>query len=237
MNIKNIIEAAIFASGSGLSLDELQNLFELEERPSKAQLSDQLLLLQQDYQDRGIELVNYKSLWRFQTVSSTSDYVARLWQEKPQKYSRALLETLSIIAFKQPVTRAEIEQVRGVAVSSSIMNTLIERDWIKSAGQKEVPGRPSMYSTTENFLAYFNLNALTDLPSSDSLLEKYQPSQASAQNKDKTFEQLLMNLQQQEQQQDQTFESIDTDLQAGLDALKGLNESALDLLKGDGESE
>jgi segregation and condensation protein B len=162
--LKNIVEALVMASDKPLSLEKLHALFELHEQPSKSQIKDAIAQLQMDYAGRGVQLVQVASGYRFQSVSDVSRYVARLWEERPQRYSRALLETLALIAYRQPITRGEIEEVRGVAVSSHIIKTLLERQWIKVVGHREVPGRPAIYATTRQFLDYFNLRSLEQLP-------------------------------------------------------------------------
>lgn len=164
VQLKNIVEALVMASDKPLSLEKLHALFELHEQPTKNQLKDAIAQLQMDYAGRGVQLVSVASGYRFQSVAEVSRYVARLWEERPQRYSRALLETLSLIAYRQPITRGEIEEVRGVAVSSHIVKTLLERQWIKVVGHREVPGRPAIYATTRHFLDYFNLASLEQLP-------------------------------------------------------------------------
>lgn len=163
-NIVKLIEAAIFASDQPLSLENIkQDLFD-DKNVSKSQIEKALMTLNDLYSDRGIELKRLASGYRFQVVESLGPYLGKMWQEKPAKYSRALLETLALIAYKQPITRGEIEDVRGVSVSTNIMRTLIERGWVQSVGHKEVPGRPSLYGTTSSFLDYFSLKSLSDLP-------------------------------------------------------------------------
>jgi segregation and condensation protein B len=169
--LENIIEASLFAANEPLSVSEIQDLFLLEDRPDKRRVKDALINLQGEYTDRPIELIEIASGFRFQVKTAYSSWVARLWEEKPVKYSRALLETLAIVAYQQPATRGEIEEIRGVAVSTSIMRTLQEREWIRAIGHKEVPGRPALYATTKEFLDYFNLQTLADLPPLSSLLD------------------------------------------------------------------
>ncbi|KZX77554.1 SMC-Scp complex subunit ScpB [Oleiphilus sp. HI0009] len=152
------------ASDKPMSVDKLHAMFELHEQPQKSDIRLVLEELQNDYLSRGIQLSKVASGYRFQTAKDLSMWVGRLWEERPQKYSRALLETLSLIAYRQPITRGEIEDVRGVAVSSHIMKTLLERQWIKVVGHREVPGRPAIYATTKLFLDYFNLSGLEQLP-------------------------------------------------------------------------
>lgn len=159
-----IIEGAILAAGKPLSVTQLGALFEEYERPDKSAIVEALTEVTQRCEDRGFELVEVASGFRFQVRQSLSTWVARLWQERPQKYSRALLETLSLIAYRQPITRGEIEEIRGVAVSSNIIKTMHEREWIRVVGHRDVPGRPAMYATTRQFLDYFNLKSLDQLP-------------------------------------------------------------------------
>ncbi len=164
--IKNIVEAALMAADSALNIDRLLQLFELDdEKPSRDQIKNVLKTLQEECEGRGVELKRVASGYRYQTLAEVQPWVARLWQEKPPRYTRALLETLSLIVYRQPITRGEIEEVRGVSVSSSIIKTLLEREWIKVVGHKEVPGRPALYGSTKQFLDYFNLNTLNELPS------------------------------------------------------------------------
>ena len=171
MDIKNIIEASLFAANEPLSIAEIQDLFLLEDRPDKHRVREAMVQLTREYIERPIELVETASGYRFQVKSSYSPWVARLWEEKPVKYSRALLETLAIIAYQQPATRGEIEEIRGVSVSTNIIRTLQEREWVRVIGHKEVPGRPALYATTKEFLDYFNLQTLADLPPLASLLD------------------------------------------------------------------
>ncbi len=154
------------ASGRPLNLDDLLALFgpEEESRPVRDDLKQVLANIESDCTDRGFELKLVANGYRFQVRQELSHWIGRLWEEKPQKYSRALLETLAIITYRQPVTRAEIEEVRGVSVSSSIVKTLLEREWIRVVGHRDVPGRPAILATTRKFLDYFNLRRLEDLP-------------------------------------------------------------------------
>jgi len=163
--LKNILEAGLLVAGRTLSIAQLEALFQQdEEKPERKQIREALDSLKADYEGRGIELVEVASGFRLQSHSSVSDWVANLFQEKAPRYSRALLETLVLIAYRQPITRAEIEDVRGVAVSSNIIKTLQERKWVKVLGHKEVPGRPALLGTSKEFLDYFNLKKLDDLP-------------------------------------------------------------------------
>ncbi len=163
--LKKVIEAILLAAGRPLSLDQLLSMFEEQERPERQQVREAVAALQEDYADRGIDLVEVGSGYRIQVRASMQPWVSRLWEEKPARYSRALLETLALIAYRQPITRGEIEEVRGVSVSSNIIKTLQEREWIHVVGHREVPGRPAMYGTTRHFLDYFSLKSLDELPS------------------------------------------------------------------------
>jgi segregation and condensation protein B len=160
-----IIEGAILAAGQPITLARMLDLFDAEVAPSKDEILAALTSIQQSCEGRGFELKEVASGWRFQVRDDLAPWVNRLWEEKPQKYSRALLETLALIAYRQPITRGDIEEIRGVAVSSHIMKTLLERDWVKVIGHRDVPGRPSLYATTRQFLDYFNLKSLEELPS------------------------------------------------------------------------
>ncbi|MEQ1636484.1 MAG: SMC-Scp complex subunit ScpB [Methylococcales bacterium] len=164
MNIKHIVEAVLFASDKPLSLKQLQAVFPELQQPDLKALDAAVAEVMQDYQDRPVELKAVASGYRFQVVKEMSPWVSRLFDEKPPRYSRALLETLAIIAYQQPVTRGEIEDIRGVVVSSNIIRTLLEREWIKIVAHKEVPGRPALYATTQQFLDYFSLTSLVQLP-------------------------------------------------------------------------
>jgi segregation and condensation protein B len=168
--LKQLVEAAIFVAGESISQEQLQVTVLQGLAVSKTMLKEVLLELKLDYQARGIQLVEVASGYRFQSMDSLSPWLSKLWQEQAPRYSRAMLEILSLIAYRQPITRGEIEDVRGVSVSSQIMKTLSERDWIIVIGHKEVPGRPSLYATTKTFLDYFSLKSLSDLPSSDDFL-------------------------------------------------------------------
>ena len=162
--LKRILEGALMAAGEALSLERLGQLFLEDERPSNAELRSALKEIVADFEGRGFELKEVASGWRFQVRDDLSTWISRLWEEKPARYSRALLETLALIAYRQPVTRGEIEDVRGVSVSSNIIRTLLEREWVRVVGHRDVPGRPAMYATTKTFLDYFNLKTLDELP-------------------------------------------------------------------------
>ncbi|WP_288130378.1 SMC-Scp complex subunit ScpB [Microbulbifer sp.] len=162
--LRRVVEGALLAAAQPLSEDRLLSLFDEEERPEKALLREVLEQIIEDGAGRGFELKQVASGWRFQVPEDLAPWVNKLWEEKPQKYSRATLETLAIIAYRQPITRGDIEEIRGVAVSSHIVKSLTERGWIKVVGQRDVPGKPSLYATTREFLDYFNLRSLDDLP-------------------------------------------------------------------------
>jgi segregation and condensation protein B len=147
-----------------VTTQQLLDLFDERERPSIEQLQASLVLLGEDYVARGIELIEVASGWRIQVRARVADVVSRLWQERPSRYSRALLETLALVAYRQPITRSEIEEIRGVSISSTIMRTLQERNWIRVVGHREVPGRPELLGTTREFLDYFGLRSLDQLP-------------------------------------------------------------------------
>ena len=163
-SLKHIVEAALLASGRALDLDALAALFDEAGAPDRATLHAALDELVADYEGRGIEVREIASGWRIQVRASYAPWVSRLWEEKPGRYSRALMETLAIIAYRQPITRGEIEDIRGVAVSTNIVKTLLEREWVRVVGQRDVPGRPSLYATTRHFLDYFGLRSLDELP-------------------------------------------------------------------------
>lgn len=163
-DLKHIIEATLLAAGRPVPAQQLLDLFDERERPTAEQLKAALDLLAADYAERGIELVEVASGWRIQVRPRTAEVVSRLWQERPTRYSRALLETLALVAYRQPITRSEIEEIRGVSISSTIMRTLQERNWIRVVGHREVPGRPELIGTTREFLDYFGLKSLDQLP-------------------------------------------------------------------------
>lgn len=159
---KRVLEAALLTCHAPMSLEQLQRLF--EERMERATLRMLLDELKADWRDKSMELVQVSSGYRFQAQMELTPYLARLNPEKPTRYSRAVLETLAIIAYRQPVTRGDIEEIRGVAVNTTVMRQLQERDWVDVVGQREVPGRPSLYATTKHFLDDFNLRTLEELP-------------------------------------------------------------------------
>ncbi len=161
---KHILEAAIFAAGEPLPLERLAQLFPESDRPSNKELKDLLKEVSTAYEERGVDLVQVSSGYRFQVKQALAPWLQRLWEHKPARYTRAFLETLVLIAYRQPITRGEIEEVRGVAVNSNIIKQLMEREWIKIVGNKEVPGKPALFGTTKQFLDYFGLKVLGDLP-------------------------------------------------------------------------
>ncbi|HQW82343.1 MAG TPA: SMC-Scp complex subunit ScpB [Pseudomonadota bacterium] len=164
IQLKRIVEAALLAAGQPMALTQINDLFGEEEMPGVDAIANTLAELQADCAERGVELVEVASGWRYQIRKETQPWVSRLWSERQTKYSRALLETLALIAYRQPITRAEIEQIRGVAVSTNMVKTLEEREWIRIVGHRDVPGRPALFGTTKHFLDYFNLKNLDELP-------------------------------------------------------------------------
>lgn len=163
--LKAIIEAALLAYGQPLTVDQLRDIFEEFERPDATAVRKALLVLAEDCEGRPMQLVEVAGGWRLQVRSQFSSRLSKLWQERPTRYSRALLETLALIAYRQPITRAEIENVRGVTVNPNIIRTLTERGWIRVVGHREVPGHPELLGTTGDFLDYFSLKSLDELPS------------------------------------------------------------------------
>lgn len=162
---KDIIEAILMAAGKPLTIDQMLTVFRDDEKPSREVARQTVESLQEEYRQRGIELVRIASGYRIQVKQDLEPWVSRLVEEKPARYSRALLETLALVAYRQPITRGEIEDIRGVSVSSSIMKTLQEREWVRIVGHRDVPGKPAMFGTTRQFLDYFNLKSLDELPS------------------------------------------------------------------------
>jgi segregation and condensation protein B len=162
--LSGVVEAVLLAAGRPVTVEQLLEMFEDNQRPTTEEVAAALADLQQSYGDRGVELREVASGWRVQVRPQYADVVSRLWQERPSRYSRALLETLALIAYRQPITRGEIEDIRGVSISTTIMRTLHERNWIRVVGYREVPGRPELLGTTRDFLDYFGLKSLDDLP-------------------------------------------------------------------------
>ncbi|WP_018718608.1 SMC-Scp complex subunit ScpB [Arhodomonas aquaeolei] len=162
--LRHILEAALLAANEPLSVERLRGLFADHEMPAPATVREALTGLAADYEGRGIELSEVASGYRIQVREDLAPWVSRLWEERPGRYSRALLETLAIIAYRQPISRGEIEEIRGVSVASSIMRTLQDRGWVRVLGHREMPGRPAVFGTTRAFLDYFNLKGLDELP-------------------------------------------------------------------------
>jgi len=162
--VQRIVEAALLASNQPLSLTQLQALFPLDQALPDGTIEAALEALREACAGRGVELVEVASGWRYQVRTEVHPWIARLWAERPQRYTRATLETLALIAYRQPITRGEIEQIRGVAVSSNIIKTLEEREWIRVIGHRDVPGKPALWGTTKAFLDHFNLKSLDGLP-------------------------------------------------------------------------
>ena len=191
--LQRIIEGALLASGRPLTLEKLATLFPEEqysenERPDHNQIRETLVAISEACEGRGFELKQVASGYRFQVRQELAPWVGRLWEEKPQRYTRALLETLALIAYRQPITRGEIEDIRGVSVSSNIIRTLQEREWVRVVGHRDVPGRPAMLATTRQFLDYFNLQNLNELPPLSEIrdLEEAAQQLAEASNEEAT---------------------------------------------------
>lgn len=204
--LKNIVEAALLAAESPLSVSALASLFPEDAKPSADQLKEVFEQLDRDYEGRGVELRRVGKGYRFQSREKYSPWLRKLSEGRPPRYSRAFLETLAIIAYRQPVTRGDIEEIRGVTVSSDIMRQLLDRDWVKEVGHRDVPGRPALLGTTQQFLEYFNLEALSDLPP---LLERREASDIARE--------LNLRLPLESRETDQDAESQD-DGQTGPDA-------------------
>ena len=162
--LKNIIEAALLAAGHPLSVDQIMSMFEDSEQPDRGDVRTAIKDLQTEYEGRGIEVKQVASGYRVQIREDLSQWITKLWEERPPRYSRALMETLALIAYRQPMTRGEIEEIRGVSVSTNIMRSLLDRNWVRIVGHRDVPGKPAMYGTTKEFLNYFSLKSLDELP-------------------------------------------------------------------------
>jgi segregation and condensation protein B len=169
--VRNVVEAALLAAGRPLTMEELLAIFDERDGPTADVLLASIAALRADYEGRGLELLEVASGYRIQIRASVAEPVSRLWLERPPKYSRAMLETLALIAYRQPITRGEIEQIRGVTVNVNIIKTLLERSWIRVVGHRDVPGRPELLGTTREFLDYFSLKKLDDLPTLAQLKE------------------------------------------------------------------
>lgn len=164
IEIKHFIEAALLAAGRPLNIDQLQGLFDGRMAPEKSEIRTAIAALNDEYEERGILISEVASGFRMQIKPGMADRLKKLWEEKPPRYSRALFETLALIAYRQPITRGDIEEIRGVSVSSNIIRQLLERDWVRVVGHRDVPGRPALFGTTKTFLDYFSLKKLDDLP-------------------------------------------------------------------------
>ena len=162
--LMQIIEAALLSASRPLKIEEIQRLFPKDQTPDKEDIKETLNEIEELCANRGVELKRVSSGYRMQVKQSLSEYIAKLWEEKPQKYTKATLETLALIAYRQPITRGEIEEIRGVSVGTQLIRGILERGWIKIVGQRDVPGRPSLYATTKEFLDYFGLQHLRELP-------------------------------------------------------------------------
>lgn len=184
--LKNVVEGFLFASDKALTVEQLVKLFPEGEQPAKEDVQTAIDAITESFEGHGIELKQVRSGYRFQVRQEHAGMVSRLWDEKPAKYTRAMLETLALIVYRQPITRGEIEEIRGVSVSSHIIKTLIERDWVKVIGHRDVPGRPALYASTKEFLDYFNLKSLEELPplseikDLDSIATELDPEQNAA---------------------------------------------------------
>src|SRR5690625_5390497 len=209
--LKRVVEGALLATAEPLSLNQLNGLFDSEEQPGHGKLRQALAALDAELEGRAVELREVGSGFRLQIRTSLTPVISRLWAEKTPRYSRALLETLAIIAYRQPVTRAQVEEIRGVALSSSILRTLQEREWVRVVGHRDVPGRPELLGTTKKFLDYFNLKSLDELPTLaeikdienlDPERELQQPDADTAGNKDISNEQAPQQKAQQEAEQE-----------------------------------
>lgn len=164
IEIKHFVEAALLAAGRPLNIDQLQGLFDGRMEPQKSEIRTAIATLTDEYEGRGIAIAEVASGFRVQINVGMTDQLHKLWEERPPRYSRALFETLSLIAYRQPITRGDIEDIRGVSVTPNIIRSLMERDWVRVVGHRDVPGRPEMFGTTKSFLDYFGLKKLDDLP-------------------------------------------------------------------------
>lgn len=175
--VKMIVEGLLMAAGRPLTLDNIISVFEKSEQPDRKELKSVMEAISADCNDRGFELKEVASGYRFQVKQDLSEWVAKLWEERPPRYTRALLETLALIAYRQPITRGDIEEIRGVGVSANIIRTLLDREWVRVVGHRDVPGRPAMFATTKQFLDYFNLKSLQELPPLSEIKELAQSDQ------------------------------------------------------------
>lgn len=215
--IEHIVEAALLVRGHPMTLNQIQRLFAEPNIPTTSELKNTLDQIKQRYEGRGIELIEVSSGYRLQAKSELSPWLARLFEERPPRYSRALLETLAIIAYQQPVTRADVEAIRGVAISSPTIKTLLDREWVQVVGHKETPGRPAIYGTTKAFLDHFNLKSLTDLPTlaefknleaQEELLQVQLALDDNKENTDDTRENVIADLSDEEAQKLAALEAL-----------------------------
>jgi segregation and condensation protein B len=227
--LKQIIEGAILAAEAPLSIDQLMQLFE-DDEPERVDVRDVLQEIEQDCEGRGFELKQVASGYRFQVRSSYGEWVSRLWKEKPPRYSRALLETLALIAYKQPITRGDVEEIRGVAVSTNIVRTLLEREWVRIVGHRDVPGHPALYATTKSFLDYFNLRNLDELPSLAEIKDLTQANE-ELDMEDDLIE--LPSLELAEEEEEAVAGINDVDLDAVSDQVDTIQQNIKDLLAAD----
>jgi segregation and condensation protein B len=186
--LKQLIEAGIFVAYGALSIDVMRVTFLADFSVSTAQIKKALAELELDYSPRGIHLVKVASGYRFQSDEGLGILLSKLWQENAPKYSRAMMETLALVAYRQPITRGEIEEIRGVSVSSHIVKSLVERNWVKVIGHKEVPGRPALLATTKTFLDYFSLSTLAELPSADNFVDSLEQAMTASNIEDNTLD-------------------------------------------------
>lgn len=222
--LQQIIEAALFAADKPLTPEQLQALFEDTAQPTTKSINTALEALTTKYLNSGIELVSLATGYRFQTRPAFAPWVQKLWEEKPPRLSRAVLETLALMAYRQPITRGEIEEIRGVAVSSQIVRTLVERGWVRVVGHKEVPGRPALYATTNEFLAYFNLASLDELPT----LAELQSITLEEERKKEGQEQALSAENENNAQQDTAIQANIAEQEEPLDSLDEFDMEAVD---------
>ncbi|MFT6328321.1 MAG: segregation and condensation protein B [Bermanella sp.] len=186
--LKQLIEAGVFVADGALSIDVMRVTFLADFSVSTAQIKKALAELELDYSPRGIHLVKVASGYRFQSDEGLGILLSKLWQENAPKYSRAMMETLALVAYRQPITRGEIEEIRGVSVSSHIVKSLVERNWVKVIGHKEVPGRPALLATTKTFLDYFSLSTLAELPSADNFVDSLEQAMTASNIEDNTLD-------------------------------------------------
>ena len=231
--LKQIIEGAIFAAERPLTVEQLVQLFE-GDIPERTEIRTALKELAQDCEARGFELKQVASGYRFQVKSEYGEWVSRLWKEKPPRYTRALLETLALVAYKQPITRGDIEEIRGVAVSTNIMRTLLEREWVRVVGHRDVPGHPALYATTKYFLDYFNLRHLDELPALAEIKD-LAPLNPELEMEEELIE--IRSLELNEEDQEVIAGIDDADLDAVSARVDTIQENIRSMLKADEETE